>query len=115
MKPKYSMIIRWSDDDECYIVWIPEFGFGIKSHGDSYEEAAREGADLVDTSIELCDHGDMHRPDPWLQGSPDDDVALGQHLFPDGFYYRSLLKRSVDLQARISPPPREPAKEVAGV
>src|SRR5438093_7862525 len=34
----YSMVIQWSDEDEAYIVSLPEFG-GCKTHGATYQEA----------------------------------------------------------------------------
>jgi predicted RNase H-like HicB family nuclease len=37
----YSMIIQWSDRDNTYIVTVPELP-GCKTHGDTYEEAARQ-------------------------------------------------------------------------
>ena len=96
MKPKYSMIIRWSDEDNCYIAWIPEFGIGIKTHGDSYEEAARMGSEVVELSITNGESGELHMPDPWLHEGADEDLALGQHLFPNGFYYRSYPRVDAD-------------------
>ena len=42
MKMQYSMIIQWSEEDQIYIVTLPEFG-GNKTHGNTYEEAAKNG------------------------------------------------------------------------
>jgi hypothetical protein len=49
VKPRYSMLIRWSDEDDVYIVTLPEFDHA-KTHGETYEEAARQGTDLIDPS-----------------------------------------------------------------
>jgi predicted RNase H-like HicB family nuclease len=40
------MVIEWSDEDQAYIVSIPEFP-GNYTHGDTYEEAVRQGEDLI--------------------------------------------------------------------
>ena len=35
---KYETIIYWSEDDQAYLVEVPELP-GCLAHGDSYEEA----------------------------------------------------------------------------
>jgi predicted RNase H-like HicB family nuclease len=49
--PHYSMVIAWSDEDRAYVVTVPELP-GCKSHGKTYEEAARQGEDAIATWIE---------------------------------------------------------------
>ena len=44
--PHYSMLIRWSEEDEAYLVALPEWrgrlaNWMAATHGDTYEEAAR--------------------------------------------------------------------------
>lgn len=39
MKLRYSIFIQWSDEDQKYIVNLPEFGPYAHTHGDTYEEA----------------------------------------------------------------------------
>jgi len=34
----YSMVIEWSDEDQVYIVTVPELP-GCRTHGATYEEA----------------------------------------------------------------------------
>ncbi len=46
----YSMIIQWSDEDQAYIVTVPELP-GCKTHGDTYEEAVRQGQDAIESWI----------------------------------------------------------------
>ena len=36
----YSMIIQWSDEDNAYIVTVPELP-GCQTHGETYEEAVQ--------------------------------------------------------------------------
>ena len=42
------MLIQWSDEDEAYIVTIPELP-GCKTHGSTYEEAVQQGKDAIET------------------------------------------------------------------
>ena len=44
------MLIRWSDKDECYIVTLSEFNHA-KTHGDTYEQAAKMGSELIESFI----------------------------------------------------------------
>ncbi|PSR23249.1 MAG: hypothetical protein C7B45_03920 [Sulfobacillus acidophilus] len=47
---RYSMIIRWSDDDQLYIVEVPELP-GCKTHGKTYEDAVMQAQDAIDAWI----------------------------------------------------------------
>ena len=47
----YSMLIEWSDEDQVYIVTVPELP-GCKTHGSTYEEAVRQGQDAIETWID---------------------------------------------------------------
>ena len=47
----YSMVIQWSDKDNTYIVDIPELP-GCTTHGDSYEEAVKNGQEVMELCIE---------------------------------------------------------------
>jgi predicted RNase H-like HicB family nuclease len=42
------MLIQWSDEDEAYIVTVPELP-GCKTHGSTYEEAVQQGKDAIET------------------------------------------------------------------
>jgi len=44
------MLIQWSDEDEAYIVTVPELP-GCKTHGNTYEEAVQQGKDAIETWI----------------------------------------------------------------
>jgi len=48
---KYSMEIIWSDEDQAYIVTVPELP-GCKTHGSTYEEAVQQGNDAIRSWIE---------------------------------------------------------------
>lgn len=48
--PHYSMIIEWSVEDDAFVVSVPEFP-GQHTHGATYEEAVKQGLDLIDSLI----------------------------------------------------------------
>ncbi|NJR52857.1 MAG: type II toxin-antitoxin system HicB family antitoxin [Leptolyngbyaceae cyanobacterium CSU_1_3] len=55
MKP-YSMTIEWSEDDQLFLVTIPEFVGRVAmpcTDGKTYEEAARHGQEVVETFLEI--------------------------------------------------------------
>ncbi len=46
----YSMLIEWSDEDNAFLVTLPEWEgrvFGPVSHGRTYEEAVRRGQEAL--------------------------------------------------------------------
>jgi predicted RNase H-like HicB family nuclease len=50
---KYKMIIQWSDIDNCYLVGFPDFeGQEWRTHGDNYEEAVKNGQEVLELLIE---------------------------------------------------------------
>jgi len=55
---KYETIIYWSEEDNAYVVEVPELP-GCMAHGDAYESAlanAKEAIQLwLDTAIEFDD------------------------------------------------------------
>ena len=48
----YSMIIQWSDEDEAFIVTVPELP-GCKTHGNTYEEAVKNGKEVIELYIQV--------------------------------------------------------------
>ena len=47
------MTIEWSDEDEAYVVTVPELP-GCLTHGATYEAAARQGEDAIATWLETA-------------------------------------------------------------
>jgi predicted RNase H-like HicB family nuclease len=45
---QYSMLIQWSDEDGVFVVSLPEFGPYAKTHGATYEEAAKNGREVLE-------------------------------------------------------------------
>jgi predicted RNase H-like HicB family nuclease len=49
----YSMIIQWSDEDQAYLVTVPELP-GCMTHGNTYEEAVQQGQDAIEGWIQVA-------------------------------------------------------------
>ncbi len=49
---KYQMIIQWSDEDNCFLVALPDFpGQQWRTHGFTYEEAVSNGKEALESLI----------------------------------------------------------------
>lgn len=49
---KYQMVIQWSEEDECFLVGFPDFpGQTWRTHGDTYESAAQNGIEALESLI----------------------------------------------------------------
>ena len=59
----YSMVIQWSDEDHAYMVSIPEFP-GNFTHGETYEEAVKQGRDLIESLIMWAQQDGQPLPEP---------------------------------------------------
>jgi predicted RNase H-like HicB family nuclease len=64
MSSHYSMIIQWSDEDSAFIVSLPEFGEGCKTHGASYAEAVKNGEEALELLIETFRAEGRPLPEP---------------------------------------------------
>ncbi|MBD2168730.1 type II toxin-antitoxin system HicB family antitoxin [Calothrix membranacea FACHB-236] len=57
MNSRYTIIIQWSDEDNCFVVSLPEWGEFCHTHGDTYEEALKNAQEvlemLIETNLEL--------------------------------------------------------------
>ncbi len=67
MQSRYSILIRWSDEDQKYIVSLPEFGPYAHTHGDTYEEAAKNAPEVLELLIETYEEQGRSLPMPNLQ------------------------------------------------
>jgi predicted RNase H-like HicB family nuclease len=52
MNSRYSIVIQWSDEDQKYVVSLPEFGPYAHTHGESYEEAVKNAQEVLELLIE---------------------------------------------------------------
>ena len=48
----YSMIIQWSKKDNCFVVTLPEWGELCHTYGDTYEEALKNGKEVLQLMID---------------------------------------------------------------
>jgi predicted RNase H-like HicB family nuclease len=65
MNPKYTMMIQWSEEDQLYLVHLPEFPWQqFVTHGSTYEEAARNGQDAIAGLIEVLQNNGQPLPEP---------------------------------------------------
>ena len=70
----YSMVIQWSEEDQLYIVSLPEWGDFTHTHGRTHVEAAEMGREVLALLI-LGARQDGHPlPEPHLftPDAPDD-------------------------------------------
>jgi predicted RNase H-like HicB family nuclease len=44
-------LIQWSEEDQAYIVTLPEFPH-CRTHGETYEEAVQHGQEALESVIE---------------------------------------------------------------
>lgn len=47
----YSMIIQWSEKDNCFVVTLPEWGGLCHTYGDTYEEALSNAKEVLQLMI----------------------------------------------------------------
>jgi antitoxin HicB len=53
MELSYSMVIIWSDEDDCYLVHLPDFpDQRFRTHGETYEEAAKNRQEVLELLLE---------------------------------------------------------------
>lgn len=48
----YTMVIEWSDEDQLYLVRLPEWGPYAGSHGTTYEAAAKAGREVLEMLVQ---------------------------------------------------------------
>jgi predicted RNase H-like HicB family nuclease len=68
-KTPYSMLIQWSDEDQAYLVTLPEWASDAKTHGKTYEEAAKNGKIALELFIESYKDHNRPLPQPDLYNS----------------------------------------------
>ncbi|NES17565.1 MAG: type II toxin-antitoxin system HicB family antitoxin [Symploca sp. SIO3E6] len=66
MKSHYTIIIQWSEEDQCYVVSLPEWGEFCHTHGDTYEEALKNAQEVLELLIETTLEEGNPLPEPKL-------------------------------------------------
>lgn len=49
---KYTILVQWSDEDQCHAVSLPEWGKFCHTHGETYEEAFQNAQEVLDMLVE---------------------------------------------------------------
>jgi antitoxin HicB len=65
----YSMVVQWSDDDQAYLVTLPEWDgrvFNPVTHGNSYEDAIKQAQDVLAALIVSARQHGEPLPEPRL-------------------------------------------------
>jgi len=57
------MLIQWSDPDEAFLVDVPELP-GCHTHGETYEEAAKNGFEVIELWLEAARDSGRSIPEP---------------------------------------------------
>jgi predicted RNase H-like HicB family nuclease len=64
---RYSILIQWSDEDQAYLVTLPEWAdrvLGPVTHGETYEEAIRDGQEALEALIASAQQHQEPLPEP---------------------------------------------------
>ncbi len=65
MQLPYTIVILWSDEDQCYLVHLPEFPTQtFHTHGDTYEEALKNAQEVLELLIEEYKEDGKTLPQP---------------------------------------------------
>ncbi|MEH2108280.1 type II toxin-antitoxin system HicB family antitoxin [Nostoc sp.] len=65
---KYTVVIQWSDEDECFVVSLPEWGEFCHTHGETYEEALKNAQEVLEMLIESSLADGETLPEPKMLG-----------------------------------------------
>jgi predicted RNase H-like HicB family nuclease len=70
MNSPYSLIIQWSEKERLFVVSLREFIDVMQpgTHGHTYEEAGKQGQELLETLIELYQEDGKPLPEPQTLG-----------------------------------------------
>jgi predicted RNase H-like HicB family nuclease len=65
MNLKYQMVIQWSEEDELYLVHLPDFPWQqFVTHGKTYQEAAANGQEALEGLIAVLQDTQQPLPKP---------------------------------------------------
>ncbi|MDR9404839.1 MAG: type II toxin-antitoxin system HicB family antitoxin [Halothece sp. Uz-M2-17] len=64
---QYSMVIQWSEEDQLFLVTIPEFRDRVMmpcTHGKTRQEAVRNGEEVIEMYLEAWKNEGQPLPEP---------------------------------------------------
>ncbi len=60
MNYHYSIVIQWSDDDNAFLVHLPEFpSQHFVTHGSTYDEALQNGLEVIELLVESYEEEEL--------------------------------------------------------
>lgn len=66
-KLKYRILIQWSDQDNCYLVRLPDFpGQKWRTHGNNYAETVKNAEEVLESPIQLYQKLGQSLPHPQI-------------------------------------------------
>jgi antitoxin HicB len=69
---RYSMLIEWSDEDQAYLVTLPEWADHVlmpATHGDTYIEAVQHGQEVLSMLVESAKRDGEPLPAPRIHAA----------------------------------------------
>ena len=63
----YSMVIEWSDEDQAYLVILPEWSDSVimpATHGNTYSEAVQNGLEVLEMLVDSATKNGEPLPPP---------------------------------------------------
>ena len=69
MKNHYSILVQWSDEDNAYLVILPEFGPEPKTHGATYKQAIQHAQEVLELLTETYEANGWPMPEPRKHGT----------------------------------------------
>jgi predicted RNase H-like HicB family nuclease len=65
MKLHYTIVIQWSNEDKCYLVYLPDFPTQqFHTHGDTYEEALKNAQEVLELLVQDYQEDGKPLPQP---------------------------------------------------
>jgi predicted RNase H-like HicB family nuclease len=63
---KYTIIVQWSEEDNCFVVFLPEFEDVMQpvTHGDTYAEAFQNAQEVLELLVESALEAGQELPAP---------------------------------------------------
>lgn len=67
---KYTIMIQWSDEDQCYVVSLPDFKDVMQpvTHGETYEEALQNAQEVLELLVDSAIAEGEPLPEPQTFG-----------------------------------------------
>ncbi|HEY9705734.1 MAG TPA: type II toxin-antitoxin system HicB family antitoxin [Allocoleopsis sp.] len=63
---QYTIIIQWSNEDQCFVVFLPDFKDVMQpvTHGETYEEAIKNAQEVIELLVDSYEYEGKSLPIP---------------------------------------------------